>query len=289
MDLSIIIVNWNTKQLLSQCLASIYQNTNRTKLNFEVIVVDNGSTDDSLAMVKKDYRQVMLISNPQNAGYVFANNQGIKLARGKFILLLNSDTQIFSMSLEKTVEYLKANPKVGIAGCTLLNLDGGLQYSVRHFPRLTDQIVILTKMHNFFPGLISHYIWRDFNYKKEQAVDQVMGAFMIIRREVIDQIGPLDEKIWSWFEDVDYCRRARQAGWEVKYAPVAQIIHHKGESFSQHSAFRKQKMFVKSLLYYFKKHNGKTSYYILWPFAAWSLFLAWWIQLFSIKKKNQQL
>ncbi len=287
MDLSIVIVNWNTRELLKKCLTSIYQNT--ANLELEVIVIDNNSVDGSREMIEKEFPQVKLIVNKKNKGYVFANNQGMGRAEGDFILLLNSDTEVLPGSLEKMVRFMRENSKVGIGGCQLLNSDQSLQLSVRCFPTLRDQIIVLTKLHNFWPQLIKKYLCLDFDYTQQQPVDQLQGAFMMTRREVVAKIGALDENIWAWFEDVDYCQRVKQAGWQVVYTPVAQIIHHKGRSFNQQLAFKKQKILVKSLLYYFKKHHGLLSYLILLPFAVWSLILAGGVQIFKIKKINKQL
>jgi hypothetical protein len=184
---------------------------------------------------------------------------------------------------------MSQRPKVGIAGCRLLNADKTQQLSVRRFPHLLDQLIILTKVHNFFPSLVKRYLWLDFNYDQEQEVDQVMGAFMLVRRAVINQIGDLDKNIWSWFEDVDFCYRAKAAGWQVVYTPISQIIHHKGQSFAQKLPFDKHVNFVNSLLYYFKKNYGTLAYLILLPFAFLSLLLAYGVQLFGIKKINKQL
>jgi len=287
MDLSIIIVSWNTRELLRKCLASIFANAEN--LNLEVIVVDNNSADASSQMVAQDFPQVSLISNTTNAGYVAGNNQGIALSTGEFILLLNPDTEILPQTFSSILNFMSQRPKVGIAGCRLLNADKTQQLSVRRFPHLLDQLIILTKVHNFFPSLVKRYLWLDFNYDQEQEVDQVMGAFMLVRRAVINQIGDLDKNIWSWFEDVDFCYRAKAAGWQVVYTPISQIIHHKGQSFAQKLPFDKHVNFVNSLLYYFKKNYGTLAYLILLPFAFLSLLLAYGVQLFGIKKINKQL
>jgi GT2 family glycosyltransferase len=287
MDLSIVIVNYNTKALLKKCLDSIYKYSG--SLNLEVIVVDNASTDDSVAMVKSNFSQIKLIANSRNTGYAFANNQGIKESTGDFILLLNSDAEILPGCLLVMIEYMRRYPQIGIAGCQLLNPDRTIQPSVRRSPKLWDQIIILTKIHNFFPAVIKNYLYSDFDYTQEAQVEQIMGAFMLIRREVINQIGTLDQNTFFWFDDIDYCNRARQAGWQIVYTPIAQIIHLKGYTADKNLALAKQKMFVKSLLYYFKKYHGFGSWLILLPFAGLSLILAGGVQIFKIKKKNKQL
>lgn len=287
MVLSIIIVNYNTRELTRRCLASVYQNT--SGLEFEVIVVDNSSADNSAEMIKQDFPQVRLIENNKNTGYAFANNQGIKMASGDYVLLLNSDTEVLPGSLSKMVQFMSQRMDVGIAGCKLLNADRSLQLSVRKFPSLWDQIIILTKLHNFFPSLIKKYLCLDFDYSREQDVEQVMGAFMLIRRAVIDKIGGLDQNTFFWYDDTDYCLRAKNAGWRIVYTPIAEIVHLKGLTAAKFLPVFKQILLVKSSLYYFKKHQGIASYIILLPFAGLSLFLASLVQLFKIKKKNKQL
>ncbi|MFA5076549.1 MAG: glycosyltransferase family 2 protein [Patescibacteria group bacterium] len=287
MDLSIIIVNRNTCELLKKCLASIYNNT--ANLDFEIIVIDNASTDDSIQMTKNRFSQVKIITNNINTGYAFANNQGIKISTGDFILLLNSDTEVLPNCLPTMISYMRVHPQAGLAGCKLLNIDQTLQPSVRRNPRLWDQMVILTKLPNFFPNAIKHYLYSDFDYNHEAEVDQIMGAFMLIRRAVVNQIGGLDQNTFFWFDDVDYCQRTKNAGWQIIYTPIAQIIHLKGYTADKYLPLTKQKMFVKSLLYYFKKQQGIGAYLILLPGAGLSLVLAWLVQLFKIKKKNKDL
>jgi len=284
--LSIIIANWNTRELLRKCLQSIFNNT---KIELEVIVIDNGSSDDSVEMIKKDFPPVELIENKENTGFVFANNQGMEASRGDFVLLLNSDTEVLPGGLDTMVEWLKNKPEVGVVGCRLRNVDRSQQLSVRRDPSLLNQIIILTKFHNFFPSLVKKYILFDFDYDREQEVEQVMGAFMLIRREVIEKIGVLDKNIFSWFEDVDYCDRARAAGWKIYYTPAAEIIHLKGQSFTKQLPFAKQKVLNKSLLYYFRKHHGFFAWLVLLPFVGLSYVLAWGVQIFGIKKINKEL
>lgn len=287
MDLSIIIVNWNTRELLRGCLQSVYQHT--VGISFEVIVIDNGSDDGSATMVGTYFPQVKLIRNAGNAGYVRANNQGIDASTGRYVLLLNTDTVIGVNSLQTLTAYLDAHPRVGVLGPRLLNPDGSGQHSVRRWPRWRDNVVVLTKLHNFWPQLLDYYLMTDFDYRREQAVEQVMGAAMFIRRTVLNQIGDLDKRFWQWYEDVDYCRRVRSAGWEVRYAPVASIMHYKGQSFAQQLPLAKQRVLVQSMLAYTTKHQGRVAMLALLPFVAWSYCAAIGVQLFGIKKPHQHL
>jgi len=268
MDLSIIIVSWNVSNLLKKCINSIYKRTQG--ISFEVFVIDNASADNTVQIIRKNFSQVKLIINQENKGFAGANNQGIKGAEGDYVLLLNPDTELKEDSFTKMVKFMKDNPKCGIAGCHLLNPDGSHQDSVRRFPKFLDQALILLKLHHIFPQFapFQHYLCKDFDYKQEQQVDQVMGAFFMIRRKVIEQIGLLDEKFFIWFEEVDYCQRAKAAGWQVIYTPLTSIIHHFGQSFKQVMTIKKQKIWNRSLRYYFFKHYG------FWKYAVIAL-LSW--------------
>lgn len=283
-DISVIIVNWNTRQLLADCLRSLPEAG-----SYEVIVVDNGSTDGSVAMVAEQFPHVVVIANRANTGYAHANNQGLERATGRHLLLLNSDTRLSPTTLSTIVNYLDNHPLVGVAGCQLRNPDGTIQPSVRRLPTLWDQAIILTKLPNFFPGLISHHLMADFDYHHEAIVEQVMGSCLAIRRPVLTKVGLLDEHFWSWFEDVDYCKRVNDAGWQVAYTPTTFITHLKGQSFDQHRPLAKQKIWIKSLLWYMRKHHGFWSAIVLSPLAVVSLGLAALVGLFGVKKKNRQL
>lgn len=264
MDISIIIVSWNTRNLLKKCLQSIYEHANG--VSFEIFVVDNGSRDGTVEMVRREFTNVTAIANEANRGFAGANNQGIQKAKGQYILLLNPDTELKNDALLRMDEWMDAKPACGIAGCHLLNADLSHQNSVRRFPSVSDQTIILLKLHHLFPRLspIRHYLIDDFDYEKESPVDQVMGAFFMIRREVIKKIGMLDERnFFNWFEEVDFCRRARGAGYEVWYTPIAEIVHHYGQSFKQVMPFAKQRMWNRSLRRYFRKHHSVIVYSII--------------------------
>jgi len=272
--LSIIIVNWNTKLHLKWCLHYVFKRTQG--INFEVLVVDNGSSDSSITMVENNFPGVKIIRNQQNLGFAKANNQAIKKARGKYILLLNSDTKITEQALTKMVEYLEDNSQVGILGCKLLNPDGSLQPSCRRFPTLLSQIIILLKLHNYFPNFkaIKEYYMLDWPHDKISQVNQVMGACFMVRKKVFTDIGLLDDKYFIWFEEVDFCRRAQKAGWTTYFTPEAQVFHEKGASFNQLLSPKKQIWFNNSVLRYFKKHGTIFNYLILLSLYPISLLLA---------------
>ena len=257
MDLSIIIVSWNVRDLLEKCIKSIYLHTK--DLNFEVFVVDNASTDNSAEMIKKEFPQVKLIVNKENAGFGKANNQAYELASGKYVLFLNDDTEIFDnifLALIHKYERLEVDhDKVGMLGCKLLNADKSIQKSVRKNPSLRDQIILLTKLHNVFPDLLKDYWQLDFDYAKEQEVEQIMGSFMLSKKEIIDEVGSFDENFFVWYEEVDIERRMQKAGYKIFYTPVVECMHVGGVSFNQLMAVKKQLNYNKSMLYYFKKHH----------------------------------
>lgn len=260
MTLSIIIISWKVKALLQQCLSSIY--AQNFIFPFEVIVVDNNSQDGTVAMVKTDFPKVNLTALPKNLGFAAANNLGIKQASGQFILLLNPDTKLIDSSLQKALNKMQTNPKIGILGCQLLNGDQSLQPSIRRFPVFSDHFLMMFKLHHLFP--LKKYLAMDFNYEDEAEVDQVMGACMLISKETINQIGELDAKYYIWFEEVDYCLRAKQAGYQIIYFPQTQVIHYGSGSFKQVAGLKQQWLFSKSRLRYLRKHGA-------WP--AWLLIL----------------
>jgi len=286
----------------------------------EVFIVDNNSSDNTVEKLEKinpvkslhdhgvkprvpsnrDLRgaSLKIIKNKNNLGFAKANNQAIKQATGDFILLLNPDTEFIDNSILKLIEFMRDKEldpslrsgqakKIGIVGPKLLNSDKTLQRSCRRFPKLIDQIFIQLKFYNFFPNKISaikKYFMLDFNFDEIREVDQIMGAAMLIKREVFDNIGFLDEKFWLVFEEVDFCKRAKDAGYKIYFNPDCQIIHHKEQSFKQINNFKKQINFNKSLYYYFKKHRPFYELFILWLLQPINLFLVFINNKFKIRK-----
>ncbi len=254
-DISIIIVSWNVKNLLKHCLESIYKNQGNVKL--EVIVIDNASKDGSAEMVKENFPEINLIANQENSGFGRANNQGLDKAKGRYILLLNPDTIILPGNFELALKRMEENLKIGILGAQTLNPDMSLQPSIRRFPKFLPIFLIFIKIAKFFPNLksLKNYFAVDFDYQKPQPVQQVAGSYMLVRKELIDEIGLFDENFFIWFEEVDLCRRTSLAGWEVYYDPEPKLIHYGGQSFKQEMTIRKQKLFFQSAWYYFRKHG----------------------------------
>ena len=234
LTLSIIIVSWNVRSLLREALQSLF--ATKQAIDFEVIVIDNNSSDNSAEMVAAEFPQVKLINNQANVGFAQACNQGAKISRGEYLLFLNDDTKIFDHTLAGCVYYLQKNPMIGALGCSIKNPDGSQQRSVRDLPNLSDQIIVLLKLHNFFPKLIKKYLNLDFDYTKLQEVEQVMGAFFFTSSQVFTELTGFDEGYYIWFEEVDYCRRLKEKGYQVIYYPQEKIIHYGGASLQQRPA-----------------------------------------------------
>ena len=213
MDLSIIIVSFNTKSLLRDCLSSVFQQTKGIKL--EVIVVDNNSTDGSPQMVQEKFAQAALIKNKKNLGFAKANNQGIGKAKGEYIFLLNSDTILKDNPFLKLKKFAQDHPRAGVIGCRLLNKDGSHQPSVSPFftlPRAFLWLLTGDKLLYASPA-------------KTCQVDWVMGAALMAKKEAIGKVGLLDEDFFMYMEEVEWCYRAKKAGWQVWFYPEAEIFH----------------------------------------------------------------
>ncbi len=260
-DLSILIVNWNVRDLLRRCLSSVFAHWQTRKM--EVIVVDNGSTDGSREMVRTEFPQVHLIANPDNRGFTAANNQGLSVARGRYVLLLNPDTEVVGDALEVMVAFADAHPDVGVVGPQLLNPDGTVQSSRRRFPTLATALFESTWLQPYAPRrLLRRYYVLDRSDDEVQDVDWVTGAALMARREAVGQVGPLDEGFFMYSEELDWCRRFREAGWRVVYLPTARVIHHEGKSSEQVLPAR-HIHFQTSKVRYFRKYHGPVAAEVL--------------------------
>ncbi len=234
--ISIILVTYNTRELLARCLGSLAAALEG--LPYEVWVVDNGSTDDTLSWLQAHHPEVHVLANSANRGFAAANNQALVWAQGRYFLLLNTDTVPLPGSLAALVEYLECHPEVGIAGASLLNPDGTPQGCAADFPTLWTELVLLL-------GPIAHrFLGPDFPYhppaEAPRRVDWVSGASLLIRREVVEAVGGLDEGYFMYGEEVDWCWRARQAGWEVAIVPQARVIHLGGATARRMDGLRRR-------------------------------------------------
>ena len=267
MDLSIIIVNWNVKDLLRLCLQSL--ETWQAQMSpasaprqpsTEIIVVDCASSDGSTDMVRQEFPQVILVASDKNLGYAGGNNAGIDEATGRCLLILNPDTQIVSDAPTRMLAYLDSHPHVGAVGPQLRYADGSLQSSRRRFPTLGTAFFESTLLHQWFPNnrQARHYHMVDQPADQPQPVDWVVGAALMVRKKVWDEVGPFDEAYFMYFEELDWCRRCRQVGWEVRYLPEAVVVHHEGKSSEQVVAERTIR-FQRSKIRYFAKYFGPTT------------------------------
>ncbi len=256
-DLSIIIVNWNVRDLLRRCLEHIPPAVGN--LAYEVIVVDNASTDGSQALAHR-FPHVRWIQNEENLGFTRANNQGIESARGRYICFLNPDTEPQPGSLVTLAHYLDTHPDVGIVGPQLRYPDGTLQPSRYRFPTLVTALMESTPIAWHWPHnpWSRRYHCADLSPDHEHEADWLNGACLMVRRQVIDQVGPFDEGFFMYSEELDLCRRAKRQGWRVVYVPDALVIHHEGKSSEQVVAAR-HVHFNRSKVRYFEKHHGRAA------------------------------
>lgn len=275
MDASIIIVNWNTGVLLRQCLDSL-RNGFSDGEEYEVFVIDNASFDQSVAIAEGSPQKIQFFQMKNNLGFAKANNIGIRQAKGDYIILLNPDTVATEGCFTKLMAFLQNKPNVAAVGPRLLNADLTWQPSCRRFPSAGVLAAMFLKIPHFFPSLASYrkYLMKDFTYEAATAVDQIMGACMVIPRGALERVGLLDERYWIWFEEVDWCKRASELGLEVWFSPVAEIVHYGGVSFKQ--AFvpvRKEWRFMRSALRYARKHAGFQRWILLCAVVPFGLII----------------
>ncbi len=284
-QISIIIVNWNTDRLLLECLRSIASLPEQDSIR-HVVVIDNASEDTSVEQAA-DFAQehgYAVIREKYNLGFAKANNRAweyIKKHGGHddHIFLLNPDTEVLPGALSALLSALEKNPQVGIVGPTLVEANKDVQPSVRTFPTFPIFVILFLKLQRVFPNISAwkRYMMTDFDYEKEQEVDQVMGAAFLIRNTLVQSIGLLDESFWIWFEEVDLCKRAKDAGWSTRYIPSGTVLHYGGTSFNQLIGLARTKPFLASSLVYAKKHLGILAYGVLialYPFALLIALLA---------------
>jgi hypothetical protein len=253
--LSVIVVNWNVRDLLQRAITSVYTSWGEQS-GLEIIVVDNASRDDSVAMLHADFPDVQVIANTENRGFTGGNNQGLAAATGNFLLLLNPDTEVVEDALPRMVAYLKSHPDAGMIGPQLLNPDGSVQSSRRRFPTLPVLFLESTWLEKLAPRkLLRHYYAQEQPDNLVQDADWITGAAMLTRHETFAQVGGMDEGFFMYSEELDWCRRIREAGWRVVYFPEARIIHHEGKSSEQVVPAR-HIYFQSSKVRYTRKYHG---------------------------------
>jgi GT2 family glycosyltransferase len=261
-DISVVIVSYNTMDLTRQCLHTVLDCSGG--LHLELIVVDNASRDGSADMVTAEFPQVHLIRLATNRGFAGGNNPGIYAATGRYILLLNSDAIIAPGVLQNTLTYMDSHPDIGVLGCRLTNPDGSLQPSARMLPGLLNKFLHVTGLAYRFPksrffGRVDFSWW---DHAQPRSVGWVVGAFLMMRRELIRQVGALDERYFLYFEEIDFCRTAARAGWKVVFYPGASVVHLGGRSSTNATEMRSTSgnqltsIRIISELRYYRKWSG---------------------------------
>jgi hypothetical protein len=246
MDISIVIVNWNTKVLLLDCLASVYKTVEN--ISMEIWVVDNASSDGSVEAVKRFYPDVKIIQNRKNLGFAAANNRAFKRMRGRYAVLLNTDAVLMKGALEAIYDFVENNPDAGMACGQLLNPDGSKQNSIANFPGLPSLLLNETLLRILLPR---RYPSKRKEYKNPIEVDSCIGACLMVRKKTMDHVGLLDEDYFFFFEETDWARRIKQSGWKIYFVPSARIIHLQGQSVGHN--IRSRILYYTSRYTYFKK------------------------------------
>ncbi len=290
MELSIIIVNWNTRDTLRDCLNSIFEQTQ--SIDFELIVVDNASSDGSVDMLKLEFDDVQVIANTENRGFAVANNQGMLASKGRYILLLNSDTIVLDNSIDRAVAFADAHKQAAVVGSGVLNPDRTLQPTCFMFPSILNMLLSASYLYKLFPK--SRFFGRErmtwWNRDDIREVDVVTGCFMLVRREAIEEVGMMDERFFMYAEETDWCYRFKQAGWKVMFTPASTIIHLGGQS----SRKVKAEMLIRlrlSILLFIGKHYGwlkhKTAWLLIMLFFAVRIPVWFFVSLFGEHCKKE--
>ncbi|MBI4557217.1 MAG: glycosyltransferase family 2 protein [Candidatus Hydrogenedentes bacterium] len=260
-DVSVVIVNWNTCDLLRACLQSLFAQTRRA--TYEVVVVDNASADGSADMVARDFPEVVLVRNARNEGFARGCNQGMQAGRGRYFLLLNSDTTIVEDAVSDLVSFMDKFEGAGAGGCALLFPDGYLQPSCGWFPSLRAGFFRMLSVRALFQRVVDkrkHFSSPFLSYAqhwKERDVDWIVGACLIVRREAAEQVGLMDETIFLFAEEWDWCYRIKKAGWRIIYTPGPKVIHLGSASWTM-SDGKRVRAILASQQYFYRKHFGRT-------------------------------
>lgn len=251
MKLSIIVVSWNTREILADCLASVYQNPPTD--SFELILVDNASTDGSAEMVRDRFPQARLIASQENLGFAQGNNLAVPLCVGEYVLLLNPDTVVKPNALQALIDFLDTTPEAGAAGSMLLNPDESLQPSCHPAPKLGRELWRLLHLDAIRP--YGRYNMHQWDLSQNREVDVLMGASLMVRKSILDEIGFLDGDYFMYSEEVDLCFRLQKAGWKLFYVPASKVIHLGGQSSKQVATDMFMQLYLGKLKY-FRKHYG---------------------------------
>jgi GT2 family glycosyltransferase len=281
-DVSICIVNYNAKIFLENCIRSIPVSIKDR--SYEIIVVDNASTDGSQQLAKK-YTAIRYIQNASNLGFIKANNIGIKNSKGRYILSLNNDTVVKDGAIEQMIDLMDKTSDAGAVGPKLLNGDGSIQMQCRRgFPTPSSSIFYFLGLSRLFPKsrTFGAYLMTYLDDASLSEVDSLCGAAMMVRREVIEKVGLMDESYYMYGDDIDWCYRIKQAGWKVYYLPEAEIIHYGGRGGSRRQSYRNIFEFHRAMAVFYKKHYSKGSLFLL----NWLVYGGIWLKCAAELIKN---
>ncbi len=288
-DVSIVIVAWNVRQFMYNCLKSVYDETRG--IRFEVIYVDNASADGSVEMVKSKFPDVRIIENQKNEGFIKANNQAIEVSRGRYVLLLNSDTVVLDNAIAKTVKFADEHPDAAVVGCRVLNPDRTLQRSCFMYPSILNMFLAATYLYKIFPRSRifgrPEMTWWDFNEVKE--VETVCGCFSLVRKEAIDQTGLMDETYFVYADDPDWCYRFKKNDWKILFTPNAEIVHYGGQTTKQMP--RQFSLQLRgSILIFMRIHRSWLTFHIARLFTAlfFLLRVPYWIFNALLHKSSRE-
>lgn len=275
MELSIITVNYNDKENILNQIESVKRGA--SGLEYEQIISDNGSCDGSIDEIKRLHPYIKIIENNENIGFGAANNRALPFAGGEFILFLNPDMRIFPDSLKKLIDWMRAHSKTGIASPKLVDREGNFneKSKPRRFPTVFNQSMLLLKIPHIIPSVLNNYLYSDFDENKEQEVDSVRGSFMLMRRDIIQELGwAFDPRYFIWFEDVDICQEVRKMDYKIIYTPIISCIDLVGQTFKKQKSSKKQRWFTESMLKYFKKWEPWYKWIFIAAFRPVGIFLA---------------
>lgn len=289
MDVSIIIVAWNVRNFLHDCLESIYEETKG--IEFEVIYVDNASKDGSVEMVEKNFPKVKTIQNTRNKGFAVANNQAIEEAKGRYVLLLNSDTVILDDAIAKTIEFADAHPEAAVVGCKVLNPDKTLQPTCFMFPSILNMLLSASYLYKLFPK--SRFFGRErmtwWDRSDAREVDVVTGCYILIRKKAIEKVGIMDERFFIYTDETDWCYRFKKNGWKVLFVPEPEIIHYGGQTTKQMMREFKLQLFGSKLIFV-ELHRSKLEFPVACFLTAMFFLLRvpYWIAMAALRKHKRK-
>lgn len=285
-DLSIVIVSWNTRELLRECLQSLYRHT--TGITFEVFVVDNASSDESVATVREQFPDVNVIANDYNAGFSKANNQAIRVSKGRYVALLNPDTLLIEDVFSPLIRYADKHEKIGAIGPKLLNRDGITIQNIcaRRLPNLYFEFCRVSGLSAKYPKMFGWEYMSYWDHNSSRYVEGLSGSCMVVKRKVIDSVGLMDESQFMYGDEIDWCKRFIDGRWDIYYYADVSVIHYGGESSNQ-VLQRVNIELSNAVWYYYRKHKGKIHAFI---YCAMIFFLSMskyiWILLFGNKNSN---